>query len=551
MEDKQRAMMPELSPEKPEPLWIRLVGNGGAVALLAMAFIVPLLVLPVTMYRDFDTERPETLITKQVGILVLGTVVLAFAAVALATERWRRYLGHAAIPSAALSVFVLWGFAAVLLNPIPSYSLYLAMPVLLPAVVALGGPLLVGGWRHGTAFVVTMLACGTLVAAIAVFTVAGFTTFMKWAYGFDPREVASSPELWGYLPEGGATRSLAMSTITNAEYAGSFAAAVAALGAVVLLDWMAAGRARWWWRLGVLGILGLLLLHLGLTGTRQPWISLGMAGLLRGLIELRIPARVLAAGYCGFLLVLFFGGVVAGAATALLLLAVVLVSTWRSGALADGWVRMDSFTRVLFVGGPAVVLALVVAFSTPGPWNPAGLRLAQRFTTLTDANDESVRERTLMFMAASEMAWEHPLFGVGPGRYSNRMAASLYRLLDLHDTGALFHARADFVRKIADQAHNDYLQIAAEMGLGALLAFLTMVVALLAGLWRIVRSEDGPRRRVALALLICLVTFLGMMLTSFPLHMPSRSAFFWVLVAMCLGLLAEGDRTARAGATDA
>jgi hypothetical protein len=79
------------------------------------------------------------------------------------------------------------------------------------------------------------------------------------------------------------------------------------------------------------------------------------------------------------------------------------------------------------------------------------------------------------------------------------------------------------------------------MGLGALVFFLTMLLALLQGLWRIAREDDGWWRLTALATMFCLVAFCGIMLTSFPLQMPSRASFFWTTVAAALGLIAAFD----------
>jgi len=112
-----------------------------------------------------------------------------------------------------------------------------------------------------------------------------------------------------------------------------------------------------------------------------------------------------------------------------------------------------------------------------------------------------------------------PIFGVGIGRYfelSGRfMPQSIY--------WSFFH----------ENAHNNFLQIAGELGLAGLAAFVWLVAAATA---RIVR---GLRARPADAVLVASATgagvFVATWLTSHPLLVPEVAYAFWIVFGIALG----------------
>jgi len=527
------------SNEKVGPVF-RLVEWGGFAVLLLTAILVPLFILPVNSFMRFDTDRAESLMAKLTLQQGLCAAALVLAAVSLAGPLWQRYRGAAALPAALLAAFVAWGALSCIASPIPAHSYYHWLIVGLPAAVALAGPMFFGDRRRVRALVIALVAMAVVVALIGIFSALGWRGFWIWAYGVDPREMLTGAVSRKY--EGGVTRSLSASTMGNAEYAGSLMAPMIAIAAVLLFDWAPGARRPWVARGALLAVIGILMLELALTGSRQPWIALALAGLLRLFLALRLPGWIMAVVFAGFLLGACFGGMLWGmAALAGLTLAALGCAAWRGDA-ARALRQADRVNCALVVGGPLIALVFLAAFSVPGPWNPSGLRVYQRFESIAKSNDASVRERLLMFVAASQMIREDPLLGGGAGRYSNRFSESIYEIVKTDESGAVFLARNELVGKIIDQCHNDYLQIATDMGLVALALFLSLLVAVLYHLARIAATEQGERRILALALICCFAGFGVMMLTSFPLQMPGRSSVFWVSMAGALGLIAERPR---------
>jgi putative inorganic carbon (HCO3(-)) transporter len=158
--------------------------------------------------------------------------------------------------------------------------------------------------------------------------------------------------------------------------------------------------------------------------------------------------------------------------------------------------------RVLVaVGG---LLALVVIFS---PARPLG---------------ETVQGRLHIWRVVLPHALEAPVFGSGPGSFEPKYAQ--WETAWLTTTPA-----SDRLRRFAglqDHAHNDFLEILVEHGVPGLVLFLLIPLVGLAG--SMVSSGDEV---VAYGAAGGLVALLGCALADFPLHRPTESFMFWMLLA--------------------
>lgn len=153
---------------------------------------------------------------------------------------------------------------------------------------------------------------------------------------------------------------------------------------------------------------------------------------------------------------------------------------------------MLTFTRSAWVGAcaaAALLLALrdfrlvallpVVAalffFAAP-------TSLTERFASMFDMSDPTVRDRVAMVRAGERMVRAHPLVGVGP-----EMVERVY---------ADYRA-ADAVEPVNPHLHNVPMQLAAERGLPALAAWLWFCAAATLGLIRLFRT--GRHRALSAA----------------------------------------------------
>jgi putative inorganic carbon (HCO3(-)) transporter len=187
--------------------------------------------------------------------------------------------------------------------------------------------------------------------------------------------------------------------------------------------------------------------------------------------------------------------------------------------------------RVSLKGALAAGLALVAAAAAALViWGPL---ITERIELKSGRAAESAQARRSLWDAALLMTADHPVLGVGPGRYGTESPAYVRNNPDV----------------IPDPAvHNSYLDVMVESGIFALIAFLGFLLATWHLLSRAHREADaaGDRtmRRLALAMLgALLVAIVSGTFLSQQLSMP-----FWLFGA--LATVVAGIAVRGVGAAD-
>jgi O-antigen ligase len=209
------------------------------------------------------------------------------------------------------------------------------------------------------------------------------------------------------------------------------------------------------------------------------------------------------------------------AGAVLLLLVGTLVVNRNLTALASAAAGTAALLIALFgrrslpaMGAVLVVLVLAV-FGIPA--------LRQRASEVLSAAragdwDRLTTYRTGAWAAALEMTHERPITGWGPGTYAAEFVP--------HRLKADIRARRRFVNPLLtssySEAHCDYLQAFAEVGIPGGVAALVAAGALLVGVRRETRSRASPAE--AAILLGFLVAGAAAALTWFPLQRPISAA---------------------------
>ena len=139
-----------------------------------------------------------------------------------------------------------------------------------------------------------------------------------------------------------------------------------------------------------------------------------------------------------------------------------------------------------------------------------------------------------------EMFKAHPLFGVGMGNYKLNFVQ--YKAAFLATPQGKSY---NFYIPRAAQAHNEYVQVVAEMGVFGIIALLSILVILPLFFWLRLRANTDENDRLDLILLGSgVVVFLVHALFSFPAHLPASS----LVVVLSLALAsapAYGKRATR------
>ncbi|MCD6136254.1 O-antigen ligase C-terminal domain-containing protein, partial [Candidatus Bipolaricaulota bacterium] len=118
-----------------------------------------------------------------------------------------------------------------------------------------------------------------------------------------------------------------------------------------------------------------------------------------------------------------------------------------------------------------------------------------------------------------EMFKDHPLLGVGLGNYKLNFVPYKADFLATPQGKSY-----DFYIPRAAQAHNDYVQVVAEMGILGIITLLSILVMLPLFFWLRLRANTDEGDRLDLILLGSgIVVFLVHALFSFPAHLPASS----------------------------
>jgi hypothetical protein len=211
------------------------------------------------------------------------------------------------------------------------------------------------------------------------------------------------------------------------------------------------------------------------------------------------------------------------AAVLLLVSAVVLTRRWRTRIPA---VAAVALAVAVFIPYPQMILEAVGMDSPVSTAIAADVSgRAGSFDPNSPAGEVSITERYLATKAGLQMSIDHPLIGVGPGRFGIEYGGPY---------------RDPTATRVLGSAHDLIPELAAEFGLPLAGAFIVACLLALAAAFRVWRSASDLRQPLALAFGMSLLGFLIVAtLFGVDLYRPSRVMNSDVLYAgLLLGAIA-------------
>ncbi len=139
------------------------------------------------------------------------------------------------------------------------------------------------------------------------------------------------------------------------------------------------------------------------------------------------------------------------------------------------------------------------------------------------STDDNVSVRLLLWSIAFEMWRANPMTGVGANNFEAAYAESRRAFVASNPSSPLLNDREDMLAK---RAHNEYVQMLAELGLPGLLLFLVFCLILATAAWRAVRSSRNPLALGATCSLIAFALGSGASSASFRWFMSGLIFFF-------------------------
>jgi putative inorganic carbon (HCO3(-)) transporter len=224
-------------------------------------------------------------------------------------------------------------------------------------------------------------------------------------------------------------------------------------------------------------------------------------------------------------------------ALALALLLTYSRGSWLGAAVGFGVLALFIDRRALIAFGVVVVLAYVTAVVMPKGilaggslgYDPFATTI-NRFNTVGEGRDL----RSLFIVNALPIVADHPILGVGPGRYGGA-AASVF--------GSPVHVRygTDLLLTNQRTADNFWLHIGVEGGVLGFSAFLAMIGTALMQPIRALRGSTGSRFSVPAGVVSATAVVCVATVTTMLLEGNTVAFLFWFLLG--IGSMAEPEAT--------
>lgn len=192
--------------------------------------------------------------------------------------------------------------------------------------------------------------------------------------------------------------------------------------------------------------------------------------------------------------------------------------------------------------GAGAIAAVFLLFAVPNPLLPHRYSFVRRMTT-----GRSVAPRLYAYMAAVKMISANPLLGVGYNAYGVEFWDYSVALQQDPRNQVFGYVLEDMGGVRSDEAHNEYLQLAAELGVPGLGAFFLLLAVFFVGIRYDFLGAAVAADRFVLAGLAGAVLFVLIdSLFSFPLRLPCSSLAFWLILGV--GSRYSFDETVKAPA---
>jgi len=182
-----------------------------------------------------------------------------------------------------------------------------------------------------------------------------------------------------------------------------------------------------------------------------------------------------------------------------------------------------------------ILIAIIITtflFVIPNPLNKQGTvisKIKSRISITQLSKDSSIKRREAIWGFSTLMIKDHLLLGSGLGTFKYNTLKYQAKFFDQGQNRALYPYG------VADKAHNEYLQLGAELGIIGLGIFLWMIISYFNyGIKKLKGKEDKYKLGIVIGLMGSIVAFLVDGLFWFPLRLPTNTALFWLILGLTI-----------------
>ena len=188
--------------------------------------------------------------------------------------------------------------------------------------------------------------------------------------------------------------------------------------------------------------------------------------------------------------------------------------------------------RKIFIFLLIVIILAVSLFVIPNPLNKPGTIIPQikaRISTTRLIDEFSSGRRTAIRKFTGMMIKDHPLLGSGIGTYKYNTLRYQAKFFEQGDN------RSIYPYGVADKAHNEYIQLWAELGTIGLAIFLWLIIAyFIYGIRYLRREKDEQKQGIMIGMMGAVVAFLVDSYFWFPLHLSANLSLLWLFIGLTM-----------------
>ena len=193
--------------------------------------------------------------------------------------------------------------------------------------------------------------------------------------------------------------------------------------------------------------------------------------------------------------------------------------------------------RKIFILILAAIILAGFLFAIPNPLNKPGTYISKIRARVSIASIQKAftsGRRMAIWKFTAMMIKDHPLLGSGVGTFK-------YNTIDYQ---AEFFSQGDnrslYPYGLAFNAHNEYLEVWAELGIIGLGIFLWIVIGYFYyGLRFLKKTKDNYKQGTVIGLMGAVAAILVDGIFGFPLHLPATAILFWLFLGLTVAVAIE------------
>jgi len=200
--------------------------------------------------------------------------------------------------------------------------------------------------------------------------------------------------------------------------------------------------------------------------------------------------------------------------------------------------------KKIFIFILALIILVTFLFAIPNPLNKPGTVISKikgRISISQFTKGSSLKRREAIWGFTTLIIKDHPLLGSGLGTFKYNSLNYQAKFFDQGENRSLYPYG------VADKAHNEYLQLGAEIGIFGLGIFLWIVITYFNyGIKFLKRIENKYKQGIIIGLMGGIMAVLVDAIFGFPLHLPATLALFWLTIGLTVTVIKIEVNTGKA-----